>query len=282
VVDLDTGKTRPQSPDNTAALTDYYAVGDGDSRYDAEKYLSEAERNTAPVVAKILGDVQTIEPEDKRVLSYFAALQIVRVPQFRGRIEAFITEIGQVVNAMMIQSRDRYEAAIRREDPDRVFTPEEIDRLYASARDVDSYRIVANPAAALGHALNVVPQVADLLNRMSWAIMEPAGSENFWSSDNPLFYINPESKHPLYGHALGAKGVEVNFPIGPRRCLLMAWSDIAGPRTPIKDLRIAQERGIAGAKQYLFCSTEQDAHTAFDAHRRMYPRRYDEQRNQVP
>jgi Protein of unknown function (DUF4238) len=273
VVDLDTGKTRRQSPDNTAALTDYYAVGDGDSRYDVEKYLSEVESKTAPVVAKVLGDTETIEADDKRVLSYFAALQIIRVPQFRDRIEAFITEIGQVVNAMMIQSRDRYEAGLRQAMPDRDFTAEEVERLYAGARDLDSYKIVANPEAALGHGLRVVPQIADLLNRMSWAVMEPAGAENYWSSDNPLYYINPESKHPFLGHALGVKGVEVNLPLGPRRCLLMAWSDIAGPRTPINDLRIAQERGIAGAKRYLFCSTEQDAQAAFDAHRRLFPRR---------
>lgn len=85
------------------------------------------------------------------MLSYFAALQIVRVHQFRDRIEKFITEMGQTVNAMMIQSRDRYEGALRQAYPDRRFTAEEVDRLCASARDVDSYRISANPAAALGH-----------------------------------------------------------------------------------------------------------------------------------
>ena len=185
VVDLDTGKARRQSPDNTAALTDYYAVGGGDSRYDVEQYLSEVESKTAPVVAKLLGDTEAIESDDKRVLSYFAALQIVRVPQFRDRIEAFITEIGQVVNAMMIQSRDGYEARLRQAIPDRDFTAEEVERLYAGARDLDSYKIVANPEAALGHGLRVVPQIADLLYRMSWAVMEPAGAENYWSSDNP-------------------------------------------------------------------------------------------------
>ena len=76
------GKRGNSQPDNTAALSDYYAVGDGDSRYDVERYLSEVESNTAPVVAKILGDAETIEADDKRVLSHFAALQIVRVPQF--------------------------------------------------------------------------------------------------------------------------------------------------------------------------------------------------------
>jgi Protein of unknown function (DUF4238) len=255
-------------------------VGDEDSRYDVEKYLSGVESRTAPVVAKILADTETIEGDDKRVLSYFAALQIVRVPKFRERIELFIAEIGRKVNAMMIQSRDRYESALRQAMPDRDFTAEEVERLYAGARNVGSYKIVANPEAALGHGLRVVPQIADLLNRMSWAVMEPAGAENYWSSDNPLYYINPESKHPYLGHALGAKGVEVNLPLGPRRCLLMVWSNITGPRTPIKDLRIAQERGIAGAKRYLFCSTEQDVGAAFDAHRRLFPRRY-EQRNHV-
>jgi hypothetical protein len=85
---------------------------------------------------------------------------------------------------------------------DHNFTAEEVERLYVAARDVDSYKIAANPQAALGHALRVVPQIADLLNRMSWAVMEPEGAENYWTSDNPLYYINPEAEDPLIGHAL--------------------------------------------------------------------------------
>ena len=113
-------------------------------------------------------------------------------------------------------------------------------------------------------------------NAMSWAVMEPAGAANYWSSDNPLYYINPQAKHPVIGHGLQMKHVEVNLPLGPRRCLFMAWSDISGPRAQIKDLSIAQERGIVGATRYLFCSTEQDAHEAFDAHRRLFPSRHQE------
>lgn len=283
VVDLEEARIRRRSPENTAALTDYYAVGDDENRYEVEKYLSAVEGQAAPVLARILGDYSVVETADKRVLSYFAALQLVRVPQFRDRIEEFIAEIGRTVNAMMIRSRDGYEDALRQAHPNRTFTAEEIDQLYAKARDTDSYRISANPAAALGHALNVVPRIADLLNEMSWVIMEPAGPENFWSSDNPLYYINPDSGHPVFGHALGSKDVEVNLPIGPRRCLLMAWSNISGPRVLVEDLRCAHERGIAGAKRYLFCSTERDAQGALDAHRRLYPRRYDgSSKEQVP
>lgn len=72
------------------------------------------------------------------------------------------------MNALLIRSRDAYEDALRRAFPNRAFSPEEMDQLYACARDVDSYRIEANPAAALGLALNVVPKIAELLNRMSW------------------------------------------------------------------------------------------------------------------
>lgn len=150
----------------------------------------------------------------------------------------------------------------------------------AGARDVQTYRISANPSAALGHALSVVPQIADMLNRMSWAIMEPADAANFWSSDNPLYYINPASSDPVLGHGLGAKDIEVNFPIGPQRCLLMAWAEISGPRVRVRDPRCAQERGIAGAKRYLFCSTEQDASEALRAHRRMFPNRAEQLLNE--
>ena len=83
VVDLDRGTIKRRSPDNTAALTDYYAVGEGPNRYDVEEYLSAVESQTAPVLLKLLGDCPTIDSNDKGVLSYFAALQLVRVPQFR-------------------------------------------------------------------------------------------------------------------------------------------------------------------------------------------------------
>ena len=98
----------------------------------------------------------------------------------------------------------------------------------------------------------------------------PGRSENFWTSDNPVFWTNPDSSHPVIGHGLGAHGTEVNLPVGPKHCLLMAWASIEGRHT-IEDVRSAQRRGIAGASRYLFCSTEADAQRALADHRRMYP-----------
>lgn len=277
LVDLGNGKIKCKSPENAAAITDYYAVGDGENRQDVEKYLSAVESQTAPVITRILGDYDKIEEKDKAILAYFAALQIVRVPQFRDRVEEFITRIAEVTNAMIIRSRYSFEDGLRASHPDRTFTAEEMDEIYASAGDPSSYRIRANPEAALGVGLNVVPKIRDILNRMSWAIMEPAGAGNFWSSDNPLCYINPDSTHPFMGHALLAKSIEVNLPLGPRRCLFMAWSPgIEGPgRIPVEDVPCIQERGIAGAKRYLFCSSKADAEAALAAHCRMYPSRHE-------
>jgi Protein of unknown function (DUF4238) len=277
VVDLDEGKSKRKSPENAAYITDYYAVGDGDNRQDVEtEYLQLVDGLTAPVVAKILADHAIIDADDKATLSYFAALQIVRVPQFRERIEEFMTRIAEATNIMLIRDREAFEEGLRASHPGRTFTAEEVEQIYTFARDPSNYSIKANPEAALGHALDVVPKIAAILHGMSWAIMEPAGPENFWTSDNPLFYINPQSKDAVLGHGLLAKNIEVNLPLGPRRCLFMAWSrDIDGPtRIPLKDVRCAQERGIVGAKRYLFCSTEADAEAALAAHRRLYPRRH--------
>ena len=276
LADLSNGKINCKSPENAAAITDYYAVGDGENRQDVEKYLSAVESQTAPVITKILGDYDTIDENDKAILAYFAALQIVRVPQFRDRVEDFITRIAEVTNVMIVRSRYNFENGLRALHPDRTFTPQEVQAIYAFASDPSSYRIRANPEAALGVGLNIVPEIRHILNRMSWAIMEPASGGNFWTSDNPLYYINPDSKHAFMGHALLAKSVEVNLPLGPRRCLFMAWSPrIEGPgRIPVKDVPCIQERGIAGAKRYLFCSTKADAEAALAAHRRMYPSRH--------
>jgi hypothetical protein len=276
VVDLSSGKIRCKSPENAAAITDYYAVGDGENRQDVEKYLSAVESQTAPVITRILGDDDTINETDKAILAYFATLQIVRVPQFRDRVEDFITRIAEVTNAMIVRSRDDFENGLRASHPDRTFTAQEVEEIYAFASDPSSCRIRANPEAALGIGLNIVPEIRDILIRMSWAIMEPASVQNFWSSDNPFFYINPDSTHPFMGHALLAKSIEVTLPLGPRRCLFMAWSPgIEGPgRIPVNDMPCFQERGIAGAKRYLFCSTRADAEAALAAHRRMYPSRH--------
>jgi hypothetical protein len=274
VVDLDNRKVRRRSPENAAALTDYYAVGAGDERYEVEEYLGAVESMASPALARLLGDVEAVEPQDQAVLSYFAAVQLVRVPQFRDRLEAFITDIGQTLSQMLLHSRDAYAQALRESHPGRVFSEDEVDSYYEAARRAGGYRVKANPSASLRHGLNVVPKIAELLNRMSWAIMEPAGADNFWTSDNPVYYINPDSDHPLYGHGLGARGIEVNFPLGPRRCILMAWSEISAPRSIINDIRPAQERGIAGAKRYLYCSTEEDGHQALSVHRRLFPNRH--------
>lgn len=40
IADLDERKIRRRSPEHTAALTDYYAVGDGPNRYGVEEYLA--------------------------------------------------------------------------------------------------------------------------------------------------------------------------------------------------------------------------------------------------
>ena len=47
-----------------------------------------------------------------------------------------------------------------------------------------------------------------------------------------------------------------------------------GPAS-ITDVPCIQERGIAGAKRYLFCSTKADAEAALAAHCRMYPSRHE-------
>jgi hypothetical protein len=104
LVDLGNGKIKCKSPENAGAITDYYAVGDGENRHDVEEYLSATESQTAPVITRILGDYDTIDENAKAILAYFAALQIVRVPQFRDRVEEFITRIAEVTKAMIIRS----------------------------------------------------------------------------------------------------------------------------------------------------------------------------------
>jgi hypothetical protein len=138
LVDLDNGKIKCKSPENAAAITDYYAVGDGENRQDVERYLSAVESQTAPVITRILGDYDTIDENDKAILAYFAALQIVRVPQFRERVEEFIARIAEVTNAMIIRSRDSFEDGLRASHPDRTFTAEEMDEVYAFACDPSS------------------------------------------------------------------------------------------------------------------------------------------------
>jgi hypothetical protein len=59
LVDLGNGKIKCKSPENAAAITDYYAVGDRENRQDVEKYLSAVESQTAPVITRILGDYDT-------------------------------------------------------------------------------------------------------------------------------------------------------------------------------------------------------------------------------
>src|SRR5688572_6038977 len=101
IVELNSGKIHCQPPAKTAASTDYYVVDDKSDRNEVEKQLGEVESKAAPIVQRILADATEIEPDEQAILSYFMAIQIVRVPQTRTRIARFLKDIVDSMKSLM-------------------------------------------------------------------------------------------------------------------------------------------------------------------------------------
>jgi uncharacterized protein DUF4238 len=258
VADFEERKHYRRAPANAAAVADYYVA------QEIEERLGQLESRAAPVIRGIVGGNTTLTAEDRSVLSGFIAVQMVRVPAFRGRLEEFVAGAGGRMNAFFIQDRARYERALRETSPDRQFTEQEVDELHAVARDPANYRIVANPGAVLGIALKAAPTVEIILRTMSWSLMTPAIDDMFWTSDCPVYWLNPKSQTPLFGHGLAAKDIELTFPLSPQVCLLATWSQTIPPVKRLDQLGVthAQRRAIAGAQRFAFCSSEQAARDA--------------------
>jgi uncharacterized membrane protein len=212
IADFESGKMLRKAPENFGYIRDHNLVFDesGQSSNSAELMLSELESNALPVIRRIVAGDMNVRDANFRALNAFVALQWVRTPAVRDRLEDFFLSAVRKLAAMMTIDPDVFKRQARRAIPD--LSDTDAERAYEFARDSDNYEISVHSSRALGDALNLAGKAEPILAQMTWFLVV-AAQPVFVTSDNPVSVINPKLPSWNMGHGLSNADTEVTFPL---------------------------------------------------------------------
>jgi hypothetical protein len=186
----------------TARLEDVLAgryfntVWHNDFVQDVEGPLSKLEDKAAPVLRKLVGERSwaNLNGEEQVTLGFFLAIQFIRGPDTRARIDQMVDQM-QAKTETMARDRGR-----------KVSAPPTSDE-----RKQMIFELMRSSAA----------EMAKLLLNKTWLLFEPEQGE-FYLGDTPLAMHNDRKMGPYGNIGLGVPGVQIYFPLAPD-LLLALW-----------------------------------------------------------
>lgn len=187
----------------TARLEDVLAgryfntIWQDDFVQDVEGPLSKLEDRAAPVLRKLADERSwaNLDGKEQVTLAFFLAVQFVRGPDTRVRIDQMIDQMQAVAKAM---ARDKADADVPA-------------ALTADERKQMVFELMRTSAAEL----------AELLLKKTWLLFEPEVGE-FYLGDTPLAMHNDRDMGPYGNLGLAVPGIQIYCPIAPD-LLLALW-----------------------------------------------------------
>lgn len=256
--DKNTGEIfkRPKSINRICSEFQYYAQKNEDGSTDKktmENAFHEIEDKTPRIIKRIhtLNNAEKVilSEDEKAVLSFFSAIQLTRVPNFRNGIEEMHRKVAEIALSHQIQ-KARKDGTL----------PNSIENLYKEGKiniDIEPF-VSLKPilTIAKGGAINLLCKV--------WHFVMPAKGMTFVTSDNPVFFQAPEKYRDLTSK-IGPfhPSSEVTLPL--RSDLLLIFSpstsyskseynliNMTAVQFDEKDTENLNKRTILAAKQYVY------------------------------
>lgn len=264
--DKNTGEIsrQPRSIRDICAKHHYYEQKSEDGSIDHESMegaFHEIE-NKAPRVIKNIkfpgtGKKVVLTDEERVILSFFTAIQLFRVPNFREGIEEVHRKLVEITLGHIV-AKDKEDRSL----------PKEIEELYERGGiKIDIERFVS-----LEPMINMAREGSARLLEKVWHFAAPANGMTFVTSDNPVYFQAPEEYREEVGPYLGPMHPlsEVTLPL--RKDLLLIFSPSV-KRTPNQynllnctsvqlnkeDTKNINKRTTLSAARYVYSSEKSEA-----------------------
>lgn len=173
---------------NVAAEKGFYDLAIKNITATLELSLSDLEGESSTILYKIIedGSLINISNRDKKLLSFFFATQIVRVPRIRETYKQINNLMISVVEKMGFDSKDHPQILQNEED--------------FRTLSIDGMREMA-------------PMLAPYFYNKDWILFKAPTGSSYYTSDNPVTLNNPIDYGPVGSLGLAVKGIEIHFPI---------------------------------------------------------------------
>ncbi|WP_352788821.1 DUF4238 domain-containing protein [Mesorhizobium sp. M0619] len=259
------GSARADRAENTAAETNFYSIKGLDGEYNdqLEEWLAKVESAAAPLYPKLLRG-ETLKGQERFDFSLFIATLYTRSPAMLNATARLYGDMIQAVGNVGFSDRGRLDETMDRMEAERgekKTTKEERDKLFEFFNDKTRYTMSVDRRAGL-MSISAAAPLTDILNDMSWIVVEPMG-QLLITSDSPVVRITPtEYVHPSYGDGgFAHKKAFVTLPLAPTRMLEMYWGEQRSPgvqRAPKERGRLYNRQRAHFSERYLY-SSRQDA-----------------------
>ena len=248
---------RSSKPENTDYINYYHSfcTKKGKDTDTIENYLEKTESKVTPIIEKIERR-EKLSPEERWMFSYFIALMMVRVPNFRNNIETVMANVFKDIHMTLARHKEGFYNSIKnyeRETGNSLGDPEELRQFALKGK----YDVKVNPELSLSMLLKGPLGYANIFSGMRWFFLVATHDYKFVTSDNPLFYDDPSrNTNSILGVGLLDKNIELTFPISKDLALLAIW------KNDLKEDYIQQSnfvkkttlRTVISAKRFVYAS----------------------------
>lgn len=204
IFDKDGKNERRDKVKNVLASNDLYTIKiKGQKDYSIEETLANLEGKYAEIFRAKIRNKLPLTEEEHIILCAFVSVMLQRTLRHKDNLERFYSEL--------IEHAEAIERAHN-------LPPKESERLKKFKEDAHKLGVV-----------HLLPDITELLMKMSIAFLCSKGGEKFVTSDDPCNLFNPDLQWQKFlGPGLGQKNVQITLPLSPEIMLCMSWSNLRG------------------------------------------------------
>ncbi len=214
--------------EDAAAQSGYYTFESeaGEASLEFEALLAKIEGFAQRAIGRLralqpppLGGTLTLSRGDRDWLAGYIALQHLRVPAQRERMQGMWNLLGTFQADMALRNPEEFlkrqmTAGRSRQEAERM-RQRGLAQLQAG-----SMKVTSDPIVSLHLIQQGVGPVSDRVARMSWLVLKQFEPPCFLISDNPVQLWPPENHPPVVGIGFATPGVQVSLPIDPMTLLI--------------------------------------------------------------
>lgn len=189
---------------NVLTSNDLYTLKiQGKKNYSIEETLANLEGKYAEIFRTKIKNRLPLNEEEHIILCAFVSVMLQRTLRHKDSLDRFYNEL--IEHAEAIEQANNLE-------------PKESERLKKFKRDTHKLGVV-----------QLLPDITELLIKMSVAFLCAEGGARFLTSDDPCNLFNPDLQwQKFYGPGLAQSNVQVTLPLSPDIMLCMSWSNLRG------------------------------------------------------
>lgn len=208
---------------DTGSENYFYKSTDSNFDVDTETKLSQLETNCAPIFNKIIRQesIATISLSESTLLCLFTAVQTLRTNNPREQIKQINELISKSLKSEGINPN----------------------------KDVENFREMSEEDIKNASIMNLHSLGAEMAEHFSdkeIALVKAPHGAAFYTSDHPVALYNHFPRPGIGNLGLGLRGIEIQFPLSPKLCLVFVCSEtVKKIRHGINHCKTMKRYGIA-------------------------------------